>query len=314
MTVAGIVAVIIAAGTTQAQPASAPPKRIAAGRVVDATGQPRPNVIVFATDAGTDQVVAMASSDGDGRVALILPRRRHNFGILSATLGVRDLVSRGPGRFDLVVTALPAPPPIAASDGVPVVARGATVVRGRVVDETGAPLLGVRLDAVRPTGGLATTGFSGAGGVFAVTLPGGDFRLRPTAPGLVLSRSTQQGERLVIIMTVDAEIQRLTITTGRVLQFRPSDSIDPEYTPPAVVKTWLRYAYGICPSAPLTAAEKRTLRKYWYLDVLRSEPPNPATISTSTCTTPSAYQPTAVPQTGTVGGFDIWLEGVLGQP
>ena len=116
-----------------------------------------------------------------------------------------------------------------------------------------------------------------------------------------------------MVMTVATEVQQLTITPGRVLRFRPADSIDPEYTPPTAVKAWLQYAYGICPSAPLTWYEKRALKKYWYLDVLRSEPPNPASVSTTSCTTPSAYQPTSVPQ-ASVGGFDIWLDAVPGQP
>jgi hypothetical protein len=112
----------------------------------------------------------------------------------------------------------------------------------------------------------------------------------------------------VIVMGIAADPQRVTVTDGRVLSFRPSDSIDPEYSPPAAVRSWLQYAYGICPPRfPLKAHDRRGLKKYWYLDVLRSEPPNPATISTVNCTTAASYELLRA-STTTLLGFETWVE------
>jgi hypothetical protein len=291
-------------------------RRPVSGSVVDLAGKPLRGVMVFAADASTDAVVAMAASDAEGNVELVVPGRRHNFGVLSPTLGVTRLVPRGPARFELVVAALP-PDPTAGAAGEPAAridAPHAFVLRGRVVDETGAGLEGVRLEAARPTGAVVATVFSGPDGNFGLAVPGGQSRLRASAPGFNAVRSAHQGGRLVVVMAIVADPQRVTITTGRVLSFRPSDSIDPEYTPPAPVKALLRFAYGICPSAtPLKAQEKSALKKYWYLDVLRRPPPNPATISTTACTAPAAYQPTSVPRT-TIADFEIWADAVPAGP
>jgi hypothetical protein len=142
-------------------------------------------------------------------------------------------------------------------------------------------------------------------------VPGGEFGLRATAPGLVALHGAQQGELVVLVMTVAAEVQTVTVTEGRTLSFRTSDSIDPEYAPPAPVRAWLQFAYGICPSSqPLRRHEKAALKKYWYLDVLRTEPPNPATISTISCTPPSAAERLAAGQ-AIVHGFEIWDDAVI---
>jgi hypothetical protein len=303
---------LVLAAPRPAHGADAPASRPIAGTVVDATGKPLRGVMVFAADASNDAVVAVAASDAEGKVRLVVPQRRYNFGILSPTLGVTRLTPRGPGRFDLVVTALP-PNPVDAAASPPaarVDAPRAFVLRGRVVDETGVGLEGVRLEAARETGAVIATVFSAADGTFAVAVPGGQSRLRATAPGFASVRSAQQNGRLVVVMAIAAEAQRVTITEGRVFSVRPGDSIDPEYTPPAPVKALLRFAYGICPAAtPLRAQDRRSLKKYWYLDVLRREPPNPATISTIVCTPATAYQPSSVPRS-TIAGFDIWNDAV----
>ena len=286
-----------------------------AGAVVDTSGRPLQNVVVFAADAGSDAVAAVAVSDEAGKVALAVPPRRHNFGVLSSTLGVVRLNTPGPLRFELVVAPLP-PVVTGATPDAPAArinAPRAYIVRGRVVDESGAGLEGVRLEAYRETGIVVATSFSSADGGFAIVVPGGKSQLRASAPGLFTARSVQQSKRLLLVMAIAADLQRLTFTSGRVLSFRPSDSIDPEYTPPAPVRTWLQFTYGICPaSAPLKASEKRALKKYWYLDVLRREPPNPASISTINCTPPTSYQPPAGPPTN-IGGFDIWPDAIGGQ-
>jgi Carboxypeptidase regulatory-like domain len=305
-------ALALAALVQSAVAADAPARRAVSALVVDAAGKPVRGVVVFAADATTHAVAAMAVSDEAGEAQLVVPPRRHDFGIQSPTFGVARFDRRGPLGFVLVVTPVPPELPDAANDApaAKINAPQAYVMSGRVIDEAGGPLEYVRVTVVRPSGGVAAAAFTGRDGAFVLLIPGGESVVRASALGLKTARSAQQGGRLVIVMGVAAEAQRLTITSGRVLSFRPSDSIDPEYTPPAPVKAWLRYAYGICPqSAPLKAYEKRALKKYWYLDVLRREPPNPATIATITCTTPSAYQPPSAPQ-GNLGGFDIPIEAL----
>ena len=283
---------------------------------MDLAGKPRQGVMVFAADAVTDAVAAVAASDADGKVELLVPQGRYNFGVLSPAVGVTRLVPRGTGRFELVVAPVP-PNPIEVADSQPAASIDAPrgfVLRGRVVDETGVGLEGIRVEAARETGDVVAAVFSGASGTFAVAVPGGRTRVRASAPGFKSARSAHQGGRLVVVMAIAAEAQRVTITDGRVFSVRPADSIDPEYTPPAPVRALLQFAYGVCPSSsPLKAQDKRRLKKYWYLDVLRRQPPNPATVSTTVCTPVQTYRPPSFPTT-IIGSFDIWTDAVPAGP
>jgi hypothetical protein len=310
-----LVVFLVAPGAGPAAAADAgvaPRRQLVAGKVVDGNGRPLQNVLVFAADAASDAVAAVAVSDDSGLVQLTVPARRHNFGVLSATLGVTRLIAEGAAHFQLVLAPLPPgggsgkkDPPAAHID-----APRAYVVRGRVVDEAGMGLGGMRLEASRATGTVTATAFSAADGSFALVVPGGPSDVRASAPGFKTLRSAQQRGRLVVVMAIAAQPQVLNLTAGHLLSFSPSDSIDPEYTPPAPVKAWLQYAYGICPaSTPLKLRERQALKKYWYLDVLRRAPPNPASVSTVTCTPPTSYQPPPLPGTN-LGGFEIWPESL----
>jgi hypothetical protein len=315
----GLLAVLVGMDARAAEPparpaterSNPPPRRTVSATVVDLAGKPLPRVVVFAADAG--KVIGMAQSSDAGTVELPSPRPRYNFGVLSPTLRLHGVTPRGRGHYDLVVVPLP---PATAGEGVEhdvarLNAPGASVFRGRVIDEAGGGLAGVRLEAVRASGAVASTAFSTTGGQFAVVVPGGEYGLRASAPGLKAASSAYQQGLLVVVMGIDAEVQTVSITTGRTLSFRPSDSIDPEYSPPAPVRAWLRFAYGICPQAtPLKSYEKESLKKYWYLDVLRQEPPNPATISTVTCTPPSAADQLPRGQAST-NGFEIWEDAIV---
>jgi hypothetical protein len=291
--------------------------RTVQGRVVDAAGGALQGVVVFAADSASDAIATVATSDRDGQVQLAIPDRRHDFGVLSARFGVSQLTSTGPGSFTLVLRPLPADPrPVGPSKDagagaavpatrppeqghVAIVGGRASVIRGRVVDETGQGLAGIRVEGIRPTGTAAAVAISGPNGVFALAVPGGETRLDAYAPGLKLVRSSVPTAaagrgagraRVVLVMGVAADIQNIVVTAGRVLRVRPQDSIDPEYSPPAPVKAWLLYAYGICAQTkPMTRAQKQALKKYWYLDVLRRDPPNPASIAGGNCSPPSLY-------------------------
>jgi hypothetical protein len=278
--------------------------------VVDAGGHPLPHVLLFAADAS--KVIAMAQSDERGSASLPSPHPRYNFGLVSPSMRLHSVIPQGSGHYQLVTASLPAG--LAADHDVARLATtSAQVFHGRVLDETGAGLAGVRVEAARSGGAVACTTFSGAGGRFALVVPGGQYGVRAAAPGLyAVSGELRDGE-LVLVMAVAAAVETISVTDGHTLSFRQSDSIDPEYTPPAPVRAWLSFTYGICPSlAPLKAHEKRGLKKYWYLDVLRTEPPNPATVSVSACSPPSQAMQTL--GMGRVEGFDIWEEGVVTRP
>jgi hypothetical protein len=301
------------------------------GLVTDADGAPLSGVLVFAVDPASDRIVALASSDDEGRVTMQLRALPHNFGIMSVRHGVQRLIAKGAFGFTLVLRPLPegAATTTPAPDAkMPVIRAGrATLVRGRVVDEAGHGLAGVRVDAVRATEwrqrseGMRATGqpiataISGAQGEFALAIPGGDTQLQARAPGLALVRSAVQQEkgvaradRPILVMGVATDVQSVTLREGRVLRVRLQDSIDPAYSPPAPLRAWLLFAYGICSAGQLLRAqEKQGLKPYWYLDVLREEPPNPATISTSSCTPPSQYGRTSLSARiglGAMEGFD----------
>jgi hypothetical protein len=285
-------------GATDTTAARAPALTVMAGHVTDQAGAPLAGIMVFAADARTDRIASMAVSDEEGNVRLPVGRGRHNFGVVSPSLAVAQLSARGVAGFDLVLQPRPGVQrdSAEASDqtgaGARVSAPTAFVLRGRVVDETGVGLEGTRVEALRGGGDHpVTSAMSGEGGRFALGLPGGAYFVRVFAPGLKTSRLARRGGEVILVMAIAAEPQRVDVGTGHTLRFRLQDSIDPEYSPPAPVRAWLQAAYGICASTnPLRARERRELKKYWYLDILRTAPPNPATISTANCAPPSQYQ------------------------
>jgi hypothetical protein len=276
--------------------------------VQDDDGHPVPGVLVFAADAESDKVAGVATTNEAGEVHLTVPSQRQNFGLLSPTLGVERLITRGPTSFTLVAHPLP----VGGGSGPPeektarIRTPKAMVVRGRVLDEAGDALGGVRVEAVRASGAIAAVAVSASDGRFALVLPGGAFTLRPFAPGLKTAKVGRDKEQqIVVVMAVAVEPQSVQIYAGHVLKFRLEDSIDPEYSPPPTVRAWLAYSYGICPSTqPLTAGEKRSLKKYWYLDVLRREPPNPATVDSANCVPPGMWEQASSAVTDGFGPLD----------
>jgi hypothetical protein len=310
--------------------AAAPsPVRAVTGAVRGEDGRPVAGVVVCAVDPATDAIVAMAASDQDGQVHMQLRPHRHNFGIMSARYQIVRLDPGAPGDYALVLRTLPEPSGAGPAGAAPVLrVSGAILIRGRVVDEAGTGLAGVRVDGaratewgapgsgVRPQGVVVSSTFSGPNGAFTLPIPGGDTQLQARAPGLVLVRSAVQQEkgvaradRPILVMGIDSAVQEVVISQGHLLRIRPQDSIDPEYTPPAPVRAWLRYAYGICDAPPLYAREKRALKKYWYLEVLRRAPPNPAVVSLSSCVPAAQFGHTSMAaQAGAMTDFDVVLE------
>ena len=308
---------------------------VVAGQVTDASGRPLPGVVVIAVDPARETIVRMATADHRGDVRMPLPPRPHLFGVMSSQLAVDRLIQRGADAFVLVLKPLPAAggaPPARGTEAPVFRSATAALVHGRVVDESGRGLAGVRVDGLRATewsrddqgefrarGVVVSSALSGADGVFVLALPAGDTQLQARAPGLKLVRSSvRPSERpgrtghAALVMGIDAEVQSIVIRDGHTLRVRIEDSIDPEYTPPAAVRAWLQFAYGICSATtPLAAGQKRALRRYWYLDVLRREPPNPASISATDCVPAPSYDPTPLTARagyGAIAGFDAVVD------
>jgi hypothetical protein len=307
------VAVLLATSIVSAAGASAapdqPPLRLFSGRVVDQAGRPVANLLVFAADRRTDGIEAMAVTDRQGKLQLPLLPGPHNFGVFSATLAPLLVSSPEPATFQLVVGPLRAPAELSeGATPLTLEAGGPRVIRGRVVDELGVGLRGVFIEGRPASGALKTATLSDERGTFALPVPGGRCALAAHAPGLEVMSSQLNRGRLILVMTIAAETQRLVVSDGHLLRFDLRDSIDPEYSPPAPVRAWLLQAYGICPNtSPLTIRQRQALRKYWYLDVLRQPPPSPATISTADCT-PAHLHEVLPPETVRVQGFVTWVE------
>ena len=189
------------------------------------------------------------------------------------------------------------------------------VLRGRVVDETGVGLEGVRLEASRETGGAIATVFSGADGTFAVAVPGGRYGLRAIAPGF-RRRSQRQPERPA--GRGHGHRRRGPARDhhrGPRLQ-RPHGRLDRPRIHPA------RRPSGPCSASPTasapppprcgrgTAAPSRSTGTSTSSAARRrtrpQSPPSPAR-------PPPPTSPTSVPST-TIGGFDIWTDAVPARP
>jgi hypothetical protein len=249
------------------------------GQVKDPAGVPVANVTVFAADDATDVVASFANSDASGRVVLRIPRTRHNFGVLSSKYGVVNIAHAGVLSFVMQVKPLSATTPerTYALVTFPLTLEGAKVVRGKVVDEAGNVLAGVRVEALRDGHMVAAAAVTDARGQFALGLTGGRFRLRALAPGLKLAKGVVRGDVVEIAMAIDAVAEQISVVQGHVLKFRLDQSVDPEIFPPAPVRAWLCWSYGVVvQSRTPTASERKRIKKYWYLDVLRNPPPNPA--------------------------------------
>jgi len=153
-------------------------------------------------------------------------------------------------------------------------------------------------------------------GRYRVTTVAGANRLYVYAPGLKLKEGHGKGPgRVDLVLTVDTEVETITLRTGRRLAFRFSDSLYPEMLPPSKVAVVLSYDYGIelsegcfCPGdlinqPPPSIEESRDacawsrrqascanpvkcpattwaracmVPQYWWLRFIQMPPPNPS--------------------------------------
>jgi hypothetical protein len=266
--------------------------------VADAAGRPV-SAVVFAADTVSDVIVAVAHTRSDGSFALQVPSRKHFVGIFGARWRILTGVKTGPDTMMVTVAPADIIAPNPADTRLPIdvlvgqkTAGTPQILRGRIADETGAPLAEVAVEATLPDGKVAGRAFSAADGAYVLPLMAGRYGLTARAVGLKVGRATRLGRRIDMVMSVAGEPQTVRIFQRHVLTFRIGDSIDPEYTPPSVVKAWLSYAYNVRTSGePLTAAQKRRTKKYWWLELLRYAPRNPAALADT-----APYDPLRLPE------------------
>ena len=183
------------------------------------------------------------------------------------------------------------------------------LVRGRVLDPAGAPLPGVRVIVMDARGRATAATFTNQAGEYTVLAPAGDVRVQLVAGGFKVRQATGTGHGLDFVLEIDAAMETISVSTGHMLRFRTSDSSWPEYVPPPAVAAWLRFAHGInldggCPTPPSicqsapgrrrqshgrrghaarppscpVSVAVRGKQKWWWLRLLESPPPNPASI------------------------------------
>jgi hypothetical protein len=183
------------------------------------------------------------------------------------------------------------------------------LVRGRVLDPVGAPLPGVRVIVVDARGRPTAATFTNQAGEYTLLAPAGDVRVHVVAGGFKVRQTSGTAHGLDFVLEIDAAMETISVSTGHVLRFRASDSSWPEYVPPPAVAAWLRFAHGInldggCPTPPAIANQPRGAavsptavggtgrppscpvsvavrgkQKWWWLRLLESPPPNPASLA-----------------------------------
>jgi hypothetical protein len=281
---------VVQAGAEPADASVAPAEAPVAvlGEVVDAKGRPVSELVVFAVERGSSRIVAAARPDPDGLFKMKVSSRLHDFGILSSRWQLGGFQPTSPTTIKVVAyPAFPDTDPVevvkrakawAKVAAPPLETAGASAsvgfsgsigqVTGVVTDETGAPLQGVRLLAMQASSErLISVAQTDRQGKYTLVTLAGANRVYAYAPGLTLKEArVKTAGHLDVVLTIDTQIESLTLRTGRMISFKMSDSIYPEMLPPSKVATALSYDYGIsladgcfCPG-----------------DLLNQPPPTPA--------------------------------------
>lgn len=278
---AGLAALALAAETVAAEAVAAEGSAEAArGVVLDREGRPVAEVSVFAVAAGTSRLVASAVTDARGRFEMSLPPQPHELGVMSPVWRLGGFQKRADGESELRVWPAFFKGNLAQAVGRPAarvqvlvppvddpnlpdarVVVGASIgqLAGRVVDETGSPLPGVRIVGIDPrTGSPVTVAVTDREGKYTLLARAGGLQVSVAATGLAVKRATRPAPgKLDLELAIAGEPEVVTIYSGHVIRFRMEDSIWPEYHPPPAVQAWLRFAYGI--RSPPTCSENRPL-------------------------------------------------------
>lgn len=320
----GAIAVLAMFGAS----ASAAPEPVR-GRVTDPLGRPIANVIIYSVDE-RNRLSGRTRADREGRFEMTLPPGKHLFGVASPRFKVlvfehdaRHIgIVLGAQAVDLsppdfapenevaaldFASPLPASKPALPSAGEIAPELSLGVVSGRVIDETGVPLAGVRVFAVASAGeGVPAVAFTNAEGRFWLAASEGKYRVLVRAMGLKIARIERPTTTtLEVTLAIDAQPQYVRTYDGRVVKFQIDNTIWPEYLPPVELRGILYWYYGVhpnafarCPSGfssgatamPNSMRDGRHqewvcpisrwvylggLKKFWWLRLLESPAPNP---------------------------------------
>ncbi len=177
-----------------------------AGRVVDDSGAPVPDVLVTATPTewGSLHAAAQAETGDDG-----------SFALAGLDAGVHSVVARSAGRAPVVLPEVTAP-----AEDLAIVMRAGGAVSGRVVDEdSGKPVAAFSITILRPDGPLRDTTvadatFMDSEGRFTMSgLADGPVKVAARAPGYAPSAPVQAD----VGGSVELRLGRGGTLTGKVI-------------------------------------------------------------------------------------------------
>jgi hypothetical protein len=194
------------------------------GEVVDERGAALAGVTVYAVDAREGTIAERVESSGQGEFVVAVPRgRRYRIEAEGSAWALGHIEKVPPGRVRLVMTRQPGPAPTGRAEltvvgtGTPSGRPAGETVAGRVVDETGAGIHGVRL-SIGDLGGrtVAVVDTAGNGG-FSTSLAPGRYALLTFAPGLRLQTVELIGPnrwQLTLGIAAAAETVRIQTPAG----------------------------------------------------------------------------------------------------
>jgi hypothetical protein len=198
------------------------------GQVVDEAGRAVVGATVYAVDGRDGTVTGQVASGSEGRFVVgVAPRRRHRFYADAADWSLVRSEKTAPGEIRLVMRRKPSM--IVAGQGeLAVVATAGTLARsaggtspnellsGRMLDEAGHGLGGVRLILRTPAGQTVAEVDSGRAGDFVAAVQPGRYRIQMFAPGLRAVKQAEAGpNRWLITLGIAAGVESMHLHEDR---------------------------------------------------------------------------------------------------
>ena len=164
--------------------------------IVREGAEPRAGITVAAYDAA-GMLVASAASDTDGRYVLALAPGEYRIVAFDEELRYAASYDGGANSFD---ETLPRSVTAGTTIAADIALRRAAVIRGEVLDSSGAPVNGVNVFALDAAGNRVA-GAASHGGTFALAAPPGTYTYRAVDPAGRYATVEQAGTRFVLQAT-----------------------------------------------------------------------------------------------------------------
>lgn len=187
--------------------------RVSGEVVMEGGGGGVSGVTVFAVDERTRNVSGWATSGAQGRFVVHVPGGANRFSAVAADYTMVRVEKLRRGKLRIVVQ-LQGQPHATPSASLSVRGHGESleVVGGRVVDETGVGLSGVRLMLITSQGQRVAMVSTSAGGTFEAAVAPGPHDLLVFAPGLQLQDLAETGRnRWTITLAVAGGVETVRI-------------------------------------------------------------------------------------------------------